>query len=391
MTKIGIVVIGYNREDSIQRLLDRLNKCFYGNNKNIPLVISLDNCGSDEVQKCAESFEWKFGKKIIRTYPKRLGLKNHILKCGDFINEFNWDASIVFEDDVYPSVGFYNFASQAVEYYAHDERIAGISLYSHQWNIHKDLPFQAFSSGKSDVYFLQMAQSWGQVWMKKQWNSFSEWYQTHEEFTPSNDVPNTYSNWPKSSWLKYHNQYCIENKKYFVYPYQGLSTCFSDAGEHAAFSSSVFQIGIEECADKKYSFDDLEKGMVYDAFFESMNVKKMLEELVQDTVTVDLYGQKTKFDSRYILTTNSLPYNIVQSYGLDLRPIECNVYNTIKGNAIKLYDTSQKVTMVKENTRLMLWLYMQKQIPDWGTIIDLIKFKLHYKLALTKKKFQFKK
>ena len=390
MTKIGIVVIGYNRKDSIQRLLNRLNVCFY-ENKEVPLVISLDNCGTDEVQKCAESFEWKFGQKIIRTYKKRLGLKNHILKCGDFINEFNWDAAVVFEDDVYPSIGFYNFASQAVEYYAHDERIAGISLYSHQWNIHKDLPFQAFSNGKSEVYFLQVAQCWGQVWMKKQWNSFSEWYQTHEEFNPSSDVPSTYSSWPKSSWLKYHNQYCVENGKYFVYPYQGLSTCFSDAGEHAAFSSSVFQTTMEECKDRTYRFDDLEAGIVYDAFFESINIKSMLERKMQDSVTVDLYGEKTKLDSRYILTTKSLPYIVVESYGLDLRPMECNVINTIKGSAIKLYDTNQSAPVIKNDTQLMLWLYMQKQIPDWGIIANLIKFKMNYKFGLIKKKFKRKK
>lgn len=385
MAQIGIIVIGYNRKDSIERLLNRLNKCKYDSD-SVPLIISIDNCGSNEVENCAKEFVWKYGKKHIHTYENRLGLKNHILKCGDFINEYELDAVVVFEDDVYPAEGFYRFVKQSVEYYAADDRVAGISLYAHQWNIHVDLPFHPYEEGNSDVYFMQVAQSWGQVWLKKQWGSFIDWYKEHEEFRPSLDVPKTYSGWPKSSWLKYHNQYCVEQKKYFVYPYQSLSTCFADAGEHAAFNSSVFQIPIEHNVEKQYRFVDLDDGMVYDAYFESLNVKRQLEASLDDEIIIDLYAQKPKTNVRYILSTASLPYKVVKSYGMALRPIESNVIEQIDGNDILLYDQQGKESSEQTDNSLKLWLYMQKQIPDWKTLYGLIRFKLQYRKNLLKKK-----
>ena len=122
------------------------------------------------------NMEWPFGNKIIKTYPKRMGLRNHILTCGDYVE--GYDGIAVFEDDIFVAPTFYSFMKQAVEFYKDDDNVAGISLYSHMWSEYNKRPFVA-EKKEYDNYFLQYAQSWGQVWMPKQWKEFKEWYKNN--------------------------------------------------------------------------------------------------------------------------------------------------------------------------------------------------------------------
>ena len=114
MSNIAIVVIGYNRPNSMQRLLNSLKVAEYYLD-DVPLIISIDNSGSNNVKEVAEKFIWPYGKKTIKTYNKRLGLKKHILECGKYT--LSYKNIIVLEDDIYVSPVFYKFAKEAVEFY----------------------------------------------------------------------------------------------------------------------------------------------------------------------------------------------------------------------------------------------------------------------------------
>ena len=46
--KIAIIVVGYNRLSSLKRLLGSLLRADYPD-KDVPLIISLDNCGNSIV------------------------------------------------------------------------------------------------------------------------------------------------------------------------------------------------------------------------------------------------------------------------------------------------------------------------------------------------------
>ena len=94
----AICCIGYNRPESMRRLLNSVGKGVY-DDVNIPLIISIDESDkSDNVEAVAREFEWKYGKKIIKRYPQRLGLKEHCMRCGDSSVEYG--ALIFLEDDV---------------------------------------------------------------------------------------------------------------------------------------------------------------------------------------------------------------------------------------------------------------------------------------------------
>lgn len=360
MKKYAIIAIGYNRPKSMERLLQSLAKAFYGQDE-VPLIISIDHSGTDEVEKCAKDFSWEFGEKKIVTYPERQGLRRHILNCGNFLKEF--DAVAVFEDDVVASQGFYQYMKQAVEAYCDDERIAGISLYKHLWNVNADLPFEPAAS-PYDAYFMQFAQSWGQVWMKKQWFEFAGWYTAHdEEFEARDHIPEFVSGWPKTSWLKYHIKYCIEKDKFFVYPYMSLSTCFSDVGEHCEVRDSHLQVPLLEGVKGNYSLPKLTDpdAVKYDAFFERILTEGSCKGISYADICMDLYGSRIGYGkSRYVLSTGNLPYKTIETFGLEYRPQESNVLNEYPGEDVMLYDTSQKENAKTGRTETALFRFYFK-------------------------------
>lgn len=345
MSEYALVVIGYNRVSSIARLLKFLKQAEYCGD-DVTLIISIDNSGNDEVEMYAKNFTWPYGEKKVRTFPERQGLRKHILQCGDLVKDYR--AIAVFEDDIVPAPGFYAYMKSAVDFYESNDNIAGISLYTHLWNVNVNLPFQPSYSGY-DTYFMQFAQSWGQVWMKKQWSDFAEWYQANNEpIKPQDNIPPFVTSWPETSWLKYHIKYCIEKNKYFVYPYQSLTTCFSDVGEHCLEKDTHIQVPMLYAVRDDFKFASFGNDSVrYDAFFERVwNKEAVIDDFFVKDICVSLYGNKPipcDSQERYYLTTSILPYEIRKSYGLELRPFEENAVFGIAGKDIFLYDLSSKI------------------------------------------------
>ena len=94
----AIVVVTYNRPDSLTRLLGSLSKARYPD--GVPLVISIDGGGNRErkVVKTAEEFPWPHGKKKVICHEKNLGLREHILSCGDLTERY--DSEILLGIDI---------------------------------------------------------------------------------------------------------------------------------------------------------------------------------------------------------------------------------------------------------------------------------------------------
>lgn len=355
--KSGILIIGYNRLDSIKRVLKSVKAANYYGDK-IDLIISIDYSGLNDVQDYVKSIEWEHGDKVLRFFEERQGLKKHILSCGEFLKEY--DCLAVLEDDVIVSPSFYSYMKESVAFYENDEKIAGISLYSYEFNMNSKLPFVPEKSNY-DVYFLQYAQSWGQIWMKKSFLKFLDWVENNNfEFT--NTTPQFVNSWPdKSSWLKLHIKYCVDNDLYFVYPYKSYSTCFSDPGEHVEYKSTLQQVSfLRENSSSSFNFIELNKASIkYDVFFERI--------IDKDDLLIDIYGTKTDLYNgyKYVLTTNQLDYKIIDRYSLDMRPHELNYIMNIKGEGLFLYDLSEKSkNKFKYNVNVLKYGYYYNQEPE---------------------------
>lgn len=347
MKEIAICVIAYNRVDTLRRLLTSLEKAYYPHH-NVPLIISIDKSPTNEVEDFAKNYQWKYGTFEVITHEKNLGLRQHVMSCGDLLEKY--DNLIILEDDIFVAPNFYNYAQACVERYADDTEIAGISLYNFRYYAEAHLPFHQLKTD-SDVYKMQLAQSWGEVWMKKQWQEFKKWYDNAGDLSIYGDIPANILAWPESSWLKYHTAYCVANKKYFIYPYVALSTCFAEAGTHTTATSSIHQSFLFSGIKTEYNFNP---SVSYDSFreFEGFGAYLGIEE---DELCTDYFGFKNNSQNRrYLLTRKKLPYKCIRSYGLELHPYELNVIMGIEGNMLFLYDTSVK----------------EKNVPDTGTSFD---------------------
>jgi len=334
---IAIVAIGYNRPDSIKRLLSSLSKADYLGDE-VTLYISLDKGDrQSELIKIAEEFNWPFGKKIVRAFPERQGLKRHVLQCGDLV--INHDAIVALEDDIVVSPNFYNYVTQAVAFYGTDERVSGISLYKFNFQHYTGRAFAPVYNG-FDCFFMRVAQSWGQCWTKNQWLSFREWLKDNDlKLTFNPCVPEHVVIWnDEGSWLKYYMYYTSSEKKYFVYPYFALSSCYSDAGAHTG--DDIIKNQTELCrGNAKYRFPRVEEGIVYDAFFERefSTPPDCIPE--GKSYAVDLYAMKKNLsDYDLAITTQLLDYKIIRTFGYVSRPLEMNIVDDIEGEGIFLYD-----------------------------------------------------
>lgn len=336
VSDFAIVVIAYNRLDSLRRLIGSLYGANYCGDK-VDLIVSIDNSGSHLLVEYAQSLLWPHGKIKVIAHEERLGLKRHVLKCGELTNTYK--NLCVLEDDLYVSPAFYVFSKAAIEHFKNNKDVAGISLYSHQWNPYTNRPFGAIED-KSDVFLLQIASSWGQIWNREWWNDFMVWMNDKtDDDLHSHLLPWAVSNWSAKSWLKFHNKYLVDTGKYFVYPRKSLTTNFSDQGEHAV-ENTTYQVPLLLDTTASYDFpSNAELAMKYDAFFEN---KKIAEYLGMSDVDLDvnLYGARLN-TKRYILTTEVLDFKIIRSFGLKVRPVDANVLLQIPGDEIYLYDTFQ--------------------------------------------------
>jgi GT2 family glycosyltransferase len=227
-TSVPIIVIGYNRPKAIERLLNSLLKASYPG--IVDLIISIDGGkgdwekggqgdgetrrrgdkktgrGGEEVREVAVNFKWPFGTKKLIFHETNMGLRKHVLSCGDLSKDY--DGVIVLEDDLYVSPVFYQYTLQAFDYYKDDLKIAGISLYSHAYNETAQFPFRPLTDD-SDVFFLQYAASLGQFWSRENWSAFREWYDALEPGDESTGhstghLPTNIRLWPETSWKLYH-------------------------------------------------------------------------------------------------------------------------------------------------------------------------------------------
>ena len=353
---ITLVVVGYNRPDSIRRILGSLERADY-DYEDIRLVVSIDHSGMEEVVKTAEECVWSHGPKEVFYRPERLGLRKHIISCGDMTEKYG--AVMILEDDLFVSPDFYNYAMQALERYGDDPRIAGISLNTKRELLESPYPFFPLHTGY-DVYFQQFASSWGQVWNRRMWADFKAWYEENQTLPRNVNVPLTVLNYPETSWAKFYQTYVVEKNKFYVFSYDSLTTNFGDAGEHFNHDSSAFQ-SVLFYGKKEYRMPAFEDGVKYDIFGEPLGLGKVLE-VPEEELTCDFWGRKQEASyKRYLLTCCRRPYKVVKQFSMCMKPMELNVMEQIPGKEITLYDTSAKAENFsvdkKERIRLLEYGY----------------------------------
>ena len=335
--KPAIVIVAYDRTDSLRRLLNSIESAMYSVD-DITLIISIDWSEKlNEVKALADGFCWNHGTKLVRSFESNQGLRKHVLACGDLSEKYG--AVIVIEDDLVVAEDFYNYAYSAVNYYNGESNITGIALYSHCWNAHANLPFQPVKS-VYDTYIAQFFVSWGQVWSYSHWKKFRDWYGKNQKLPRTSEIiPDVILGWPETSWGKYFAYYMASNNLYFVIPYNSMSTNYHEAGVHSKGASSTHHVPLQH-GIKEYSFVPFNESVKYDIFFERIFENGLEDYSVKpEDLVVDLNGYRhIPSKKRYFLSSGEYDYPIIAKYGMKLRPIDENIVRQCEGNAIFLYD-----------------------------------------------------
>ncbi len=332
----AIVVVAYNRPKSLKRLLSSLT--YAKKIQDARLIISIDNKEPDNytVREIADEFEWPYGEKEVIYQEKRLGLRKHVLQCGDLTEKYS--SVIILEDDLYVSPYFYDYAIQALDFYDHSDKISGISLYGQPIEDITDRPFTPIFDD-SDVFFIQFPSSWGQAWTYKQWQPFREWLENNPDIS-GYPIHKHIVNWPETSWKKYFTAYMVASNKYFVFPRQSLTTNFNDPGTHYSREINLNGQAQLQVSDRKYQFKELEDSYcLYDSHFELLpgTFKRFSEKLFPFDFETDLYGRKDlgKLNKPFLITSRPAK-KYLYGFARALKPHDMNVIFDLEGRDLFL-------------------------------------------------------
>jgi hypothetical protein len=350
--KPAIIIPAYRRDRSLSRLLDTVNEAYYPFT-TIDLIISLDYGASENVKKTAKNFDFKSGQVQIIEHQKKLGIKDHIMYCADYAEEFG--STIILEEDLIVAPGYYNYAISALKYYEDEPKVSGISIYSQRYNETAQLPFEPLKTEYTS-YFMKLACSWGQAWTADQWIEFKRWYKEKDrtDIFQEYSLPENIKRWDDSSWKKFYNAYLIESGKSILYPYNSFSTHTGDeSGEHIKEAGTLFQVPLSgrDPRNDCFTFVEFDKHPIkYDMYMEqSGEYMNTLLNYDGKDISVDLYGVKSINElkkSEYILSSKKFN-DPIKSFPLLFKPIEMNIrFESNSGDSpfFYLYKTEDVIT-----------------------------------------------
>lgn len=326
---IAIVITAYNRAEPLSVLLNNLLN-IKTDDDFIPLVISIDNNGTPEVNRVAELFEWPFGSKEVIVHKQKKGLVNHFIWTGDQTEKY--ENVIFLEDDLFVSPELYRYTKQMINFYKEDEKVAAASLYNPILFEATGTRFYQIEDGY-DSYFLQQPY-WGHIWIKEKWRMFRKYLDSYE--LKPELLPPYIAKWDKS-FKKIFIQFLIETNKTVVTPRVSLVTNNGVAGLHSDGPMYQYQSPMIIC-EKEFKFPRYEQSSaIYDAFFELDETifKKFNEELSHYDFDVDLNGIRTNYKRDYVLTTRRSNKPIYQFSSL-MKPSELGILLSNQGQGVCL-------------------------------------------------------
>lgn len=337
MARYCIVLVGFDRPASLKRLLKSVIHASYKGH-TVDLLISIDGGPrSEHTLDRLGPVDWPHGNCVIRRMSENMGLRRHVMHSGDVA--LDYDAIVMLEDDVIVGPAYFAYVNWAIQQYAQDDRIAGISLYAPNYNEMANLPFQPTPSG-SPVYTLQSAQSWGQCWSRMMWRDFRAWYDRQpNELSCGSDMPERIHSWPASSWKKFAMRYLTDTRKTWIYPYVSHSSNWSELGTHNAQASQLFQVPLASTWAESAEVASTEL-VGYDIFFERIDMTILGETELgnKEEVVCDLYGTRTEVVGPVCLATvRVLPQSSVQEIGFNRKPHEANIEWLTPGHDARLY------------------------------------------------------
>eukprot|EP00924_Labyrinthula_sp_SR-Ha-C_P007157 snap_masked-scaffold_8-processed-gene-10.46-mRNA-1 protein AED:1.00 eAED:1.00 QI:0/-1/0/0/-1/1/1/0/609 len=274
---LRVIVLTYNRAESLNRLLNSLNNAIYLNHKvDIDIFIDKPSDGkiNFDVVQTSEDFNWKHGKKAVHQREKNAGLRKqwiHTWNESIFLSssgqeELRKDTKeicLILEDDLSVSPFFYIYFKTMHKKYYFQKNIAGITLQRGNLcaNNCPELQGGPISSGS---FRYNLVGSWGYSPFARHWINFidfvnnfdeqkvspvvldlkpSQWY---KKFTAKGRCPGA-----NCMWTMLHLKYTATHVDRF--------TIYAKAGEKKTLATNHQEVGLHFQKKGKQDFPILEK------------------------------------------------------------------------------------------------------------------------------------
>lgn len=177
---LRIIVIVYNRAQSMLRLLNSLNSAKYFNDR-VKLEVWIDRSFNGSVDPItldkAEKFEFYHGEYEVIIHPEHVGIIGQWLSTWR-VWEKSTEIAVILEDDLTVSPYFYKYLKLVHEKYDNNPKVNGYALQG--VSIKHSLNSPGILVGpKDDVVFLYpVIGTWGFSPSARNWVQFIDWFNT---------------------------------------------------------------------------------------------------------------------------------------------------------------------------------------------------------------------
>lgn len=323
-----IVIIAYNRHESLRRLLNSLSQsCPI--ETDINMIISLEGGSSEEVKNIANEYMWEYGNKTVVFQNEQLGLVKHFIWAGD--QTYKYGNVLFLEEDAIVSPMIFKCLQQMIPFYENDQYVTSISLYN---NLSNELTLRMFSQIEdgSDVFFFQHPYM-GNLWFPKWWDEFKKWFST---YTPNTlGLPDKIVSWEKS-FKRIYIQFLVERGLYVVYPRVSLVSDSADTGLHVTRRNNTRSNLLCEYSPLRLIRID-KSCAIYDAYgdIEPRCLKRLNPILENYDFVNDINGLKHLTKDDIVLTCRKVSKHIISFDGY-YKPIEIGAALNLQGDGLYL-------------------------------------------------------
>lgn len=183
-TKTPVVLIIFNRPAIAQQVFNAIRAA-----KPQKLFVIADGprfaeeqTQCEQTRKIIEQVDWDC-KVLTNFSPVNLGCKQRV------VTGLNWvfslvEEAIILEDDCLPTLSFFSFCDELIEYYRYDERIFIISGNNFQNNIERT---------SYSYYFCKYNHTWGWATWRRAWRYWDDRADTWLSFRDDDMMPNIWA------------------------------------------------------------------------------------------------------------------------------------------------------------------------------------------------------
>lgn len=231
-----IIVFGWKRKDSLERLMKSLLAADYLN-QYVKLQFHIEFGPSEEVRELIEKLRWPHGKKTVVWRKERFGLKKMVINAWNATDDKEF--AFFFEDDIEVHPQFFKFTFEALKQaeISGNSDLVGIALNTPRYdeiNLRHSIWGPAREIGnEAELFYFQLPCSWGALYFPWKWREFLNYYHKHRGFEI---VPKTSVNRWKQSWKKYYIEMMVLKGYVMLYPslprQESLVVHHREEGEH---------------------------------------------------------------------------------------------------------------------------------------------------------------